>query len=414
MLLWAIAVAVTITVAALSPWSMVVKWPMWALLVGLAWVAEMKPVHFQRHGVQLSLSLPFVAGTLLLGGPLLAIFTEAIVLLLALVSRNSIHKPKRTWFWARLNLPIGMISAAVGALGWTAQQSSRADLPLIGLAAYVALYLTVNMLLVSRLNSMMGARSFWEEVRRGSTGAGLTAISYVTFALAVGALMVEGQFLAVPFLILPLMLLRHVVARHNQADELSYETMVALTIMLQRAHPYTHGHLERVGRTAEEVGLRLGIPRRRARMLREAAVLHDIGKIAVDEQILDKPSKLTESEYEHVKLHSEFGYRILLDSPRFSDLAPWILYHHERPDGKGYPHQLTDIEIPLESKIIAVADAYDAMSGGTESSEKRNYRPTLSPDSAMQELERCCGTQFDPRVVAAFRHVLTEQGVLSA
>jgi putative nucleotidyltransferase with HDIG domain len=187
-----------------------------------------------------------------------------------------------------------------------------------------------------------------------------------------------------------------------------YETITALTLMLQRAHPYTHGHLERVARTAEEVARRLGLNSQRARMVREAAVLHDIGKIAVDEQLLDKPSRLTDDEMEHVRQHAKWGSEILAPVQGFREMLPWILHHHERPDGRGYPMGLHDGDIPLESKIIAVVDAYDAMTGSEIPGARRTYREPLTVNEALVELERCSGTQFDTAVVHAFRAVVQE------
>jgi putative nucleotidyltransferase with HDIG domain len=187
-----------------------------------------------------------------------------------------------------------------------------------------------------------------------------------------------------------------------------YETITALTLMLQRAHPYTHGHLERVARAAEEVAKRLGLSSQRARMVREAAVLHDIGKIAVDEALLDKPGKLTEGEMDHVRKHAEWGAEILHPVEGFREMLPWILHHHERPDGKGYPSQLPDAEIPIESKIIAVVDAFDAMTGGDIPGTRRTYREPMDIHEAFDELFRCSGTQFDPSVVTAFRAIVME------
>lgn len=388
-------------------------WPLGAVLalLALAIWAEVRPVHFRREGVLLVFSLPFIVGILVLAGPLAAVIAECCVTLVGAIWHMRQVKTKRPWFWARLNTPISLTSASVGAL------ASVALLPygwVASIVGYVVMHLVVNGLLVSRLNSMLGARSFLSEVRRGLVTAGTGIVLYGFIALCVAVLCLQGWVPLVALALIPLELLRYIVTTQSKNDDMAHETMVALTIMLQRAHPYTHGHLERVGRIAEEVGLRLGIPRRRARRLSEAAVLHDIGKIAIDEAILDKPARLTDAEFEHVKQHSDFGATILRDSPRFQELAPWILYHHERPDGRGYPHQLSDIEIPLESKIIAVSDAFDAMAGGSDSSEKRNYRPSLTPQAAMEELERCTGTQFDSRVVEAFKGVLRDQGALSS
>jgi putative nucleotidyltransferase with HDIG domain len=185
-----------------------------------------------------------------------------------------------------------------------------------------------------------------------------------------------------------------------------YETITALNLMLQRAHPYTHAHLERVAHTAEEVARKLGLSSSRARLVREAAVLHDVGKIAVDEEVLDKPTKLTREEIDHVRKHAEWGAEILSPVRQFAPLVPWILHHHERPDGQGYPSGLSRDKIPIESRIIAVVDAFDAMTDSQDGNPGRSYRLPMSVEEAIEELERNAGTQFDEQVVRAFREVV--------
>ncbi len=126
------------------------------------------------------------------------------------------------------------------------------------------------------------------------------------------------------------------------------------------------------------------------------AKLHDIGKIAIPSNILDKPGRLTEDEWELMKKHPEIGYRIALSSPELAVIAEAILAHHERWDGSGYPLKLKAQEIPLLARILAIADAYDVMVSG------RHYQKEISRDEALKEIERCAGTQFDPELALQF------------
>jgi len=367
-----------------------VAWLAAAVLLTCALVSELRPVHFLREGVFLSLSLPFLSGLLFTGGPLVALIGEVIVLFAATLLRPG----QRKVYWLGLNLPIVMLSSAAGGILWWALGGHWA----LRMGAFVAAYLVSNVFLVRWMNHLLGAQRFGSQALDGARSTALCFGAYLLVALGVGVSLRGNALWIVPLLIIPLELLRWIISSHKRMEDHAYETMVALTIMLQRAHPYTHGHLDRVGRLAEEVGRRLGLSPTRALLLRKAAVLHDIGKIAIDEEILDKPAKLTEAEYEHVKQHSEFGAHILSQSERFREIVPWIRHHHERLDGKGYPLNLHDQDIPLESKVIAVSDAFDAMAG----SEVRSYRDPMTPDQAISELERCSGTQFDRRVVDAF------------
>jgi HD-GYP domain-containing protein (c-di-GMP phosphodiesterase class II) len=135
------------------------------------------------------------------------------------------------------------------------------------------------------------------------------------------------------------------------------------------------------------------------------AALHDIGKIGIVDQILNKPGKLTDEEWAQMKRHSEIGYHIALSSPELTPIAEYILSHHERFDGSGYPQGISGQEIPFAARILAVADAYDAMT------QDRVYRKALGKEEAIRELSSNRGTQFDPDVVDVFLRLLTENTI---
>jgi diguanylate cyclase (GGDEF)-like protein len=163
----------------------------------------------------------------------------------------------------------------------------------------------------------------------------------------------------------------------------------------------TSSHSRMVGRLCAMLGEQLDLPPERVERLEIAGRLHDIGKIGVPNAVLQKPGKLGASEMANVRTHPEIGAEVL-SGRGLEDLRSWVVAHHERPDGKGYPAGLPGDQIPLEAKIIAVADAYQAMTAD------RVYRAGIGSKSARVELLRCAGTQFDPRVIAAFMAVLDE------
>jgi diguanylate cyclase (GGDEF)-like protein len=162
---------------------------------------------------------------------------------------------------------------------------------------------------------------------------------------------------------------------------------------------YTGSHSERVSDLAARIATRLGVDREQIELTRLAASLHDLGKLAIPEEILRKPGPLSETERLVLERHPQIGYR-MLESLGVDPVADWVLHHHERWDGTGYPDALGGDEIPLGARIIFVADAYDAMTSD------RVYRGRLSDDEAITELARCSGTQFDPEVVAALAEEL--------
>ena len=159
---------------------------------------------------------------------------------------------------------------------------------------------------------------------------------------------------------------------------------------------YTGSHSYMVGELAARVARRMGLDGEAIELTRLAGSLHDLGKLAIPEEILRKPGPLNEAERLVLERHPQIGYR-MLDSLGVEPVATWVLHHHERWDGNGYPERKAGGEIPLGARILFVADAYDAMT------TDRVYRGRLSHDRAIAELERCAGTQFDPEVVAAFR-----------
>jgi diguanylate cyclase (GGDEF)-like protein len=163
----------------------------------------------------------------------------------------------------------------------------------------------------------------------------------------------------------------------------------------------TNSHSRTVGRLCAMLAEQLGLPPERVERVEIAGRLHDIGKIGVPNAVLQKPTKLGDKEMANVRTHPEIGAEVLSGSG-LEDLRSWIVAHHERPDGRGYPSGVSGDDIPLEARIIAVADAYQAMTAD------RVYHQGISTKAARVELLRCAGTQFDPRVIAAFMAVLDE------
>lgn len=159
---------------------------------------------------------------------------------------------------------------------------------------------------------------------------------------------------------------------------------------------YTRGHSQRVTLYSMAIAKELGITGQEMEDLHRASVLHDLGKIGVREAVLNKPGKLTEEEFAEIVRHPETAVRILEPIPFFRPLLPAILHHHERFDGKGYPARLAGRTIPLASRIMAIADTFDAMTS------TRAYRKALPVADAINEIRRCSGTQFDPDIVPAF------------
>ena len=173
-------------------------------------------------------------------------------------------------------------------------------------------------------------------------------------------------------------------------------TASKLTQTLVLRDPDGHGHALRVTELALRIAAVLAVGERRIQAIRAGGPLHDIGKLELDRAILDKPGVLDPDELDEIRAHPELGARMLQGIRSLRAALDCVLHHHERWDGTGYPYGLGGHEIPLEARILAVADAYDAMTSD------RPYRKARSPEEARAEVERCAGSQFDPQVAGAF------------
>jgi len=196
-------------------------------------------------------------------------------------------------------------------------------------------------------------------------------------------------------LIIPILLVRYAYQLYLDMRETHISTLAALASALDAKDPYTHGHSYRVSRYALLIGEELGLPDQQMQALEYAALLHDLGKIGIDGEIIAKPGKLTPEEFEMMKTHPVKGAKIIERLRFLKEAADVVKYHHERMDGNGYPEGLRGEQIPLAARILHVCDTFDAMTSS------RPYREALSVERALEELERYRGTQFDANVVDA-------------
>lgn len=178
--------------------------------------------------------------------------------------------------------------------------------------------------------------------------------------------------------------------QHEKLNRISMQIVTALSGAIDAKDTYTNGHSTRVAGYSREIARRAGLSEEAQNDIYMMGLLHDVGKIGMPDAIINKPTKLTDEEYSIIKNHPIMGAGILKNITEFPKLVTGARWHHERYDGKGYPDGIAGEDIPVEARIIAVADAYDAMSS------RRSYRNVLAQETVRSEVEKGKGTQFDP------------------
>lgn len=210
-----------------------------------------------------------------------------------------------------------------------------------------------------------------------------------------------GKYLAILFFI-PLLVARYSFKLYIDAQAQYYKTVKTLTAAIEAKDKYTEGHSRRVEIYAEKIAHVLGLSAKRVDYLRVAALLHDIGKIGIEDEILRKSGKLSDEEWSKIQAHPQIGLKILEEAGISDDIKNFIIQHHEKYDGTGYPAHLKSKDLPIESAILTLADAYDAMTSD------RPYRPAFTKLEAIAIIEEDSGSHFHPRVVEAFLKIMSD------
>lgn len=385
-------------------------------LGGVALLAELLLVRYPlRHGytdrgIWMSVSTPIVAAVILLYGWPIGVWLDAGVTFGAGLLTTRLKQSCLHWVW--LNTAQSIVCAA-GAGAWLPvvlpQLPFTPGLNLaLALLGILIAYSLINILLVSITVTLAeGVRLRWV-LRESLFDLPRETLPMFLLSLLLMVMLRLYGFIGSLAVLAPYLALRQAFILYTRQHELYHQTIRSLGFLIQRAHPYTGGHLQRVAQWGRKVAERLGLPPERCELVYEAALLHDLGKTVLDERILNKTGKLTPREWAQIQRHPQLGAEILSNVPFLNEIVPWIAYHHERLDGKGYPYGLEGDQIPLEARIIAVVDAFDAMIGGEAPSQQRQYRRALSIEEALEELRRGAGTQFDPQVVMVFEQVVQE------
>jgi HD-GYP domain-containing protein (c-di-GMP phosphodiesterase class II) len=301
----------------------------------------------------------------------------------------SLLPESRSWDGLLAGATVLMLSVAA----WKYWRAWR----LTGFAGQLAMVVALVLLIESQVSMFYGTlwRLNWWEYH---------ALMLTAFLVLVAGWGIEA------FRAKSLLLFSRSIALRDALDRVQLanpDTLDALEVAMAEKDEYTRQHMGRVAQLSVAIAHQMGLSRDRCQVVEIAGRIHDIGKIAVPDAVLLKPGKLTAEEFDLMKLHTTSGERIARSSKVLAHVALVIRSHHEHVGGSGYPDGRTSAEIPLEARIVAVADAFDAMTS------PRVYRAPRGPAAALEELERCTGTQFDRACVAAFRRWLETEGMLA-
>lgn len=263
------------------------------------------------------------------------------------------------------------------------------------LSGFAALFVSLNTVFTVVGIALMRRESF-KRVWRASISWALATHVLLGFLGYPIALILVATPAGFPLFIFPLLIARQLYQRYVKLKDAYLDTVRSLIAAIETKDAYTRGHSERVAGLAVRVGGILGLGEDTLGRLEFAALLHDLGKIGIRASVLAKRGQLTSSEFDDIRKHPEIGARILERVPYLEEVVPAVVAHHERFDGAGYCAGLSGERIPMEARILAVADAYDAMT------TERPYRGARSHETAIEELRHGAGRQFDPAVVGAF------------
>ncbi|MFJ6514851.1 HD-GYP domain-containing protein [Streptomyces sp. NPDC091406] len=320
------------------------------------------------------------------------------------------YAARRSWRTAQLALTCAAASWAYAALGGPATLGGggaapdlpRALLPACAAAAAFSLVLTaLDCVILAAAERRPVHRSVCELLPRALGPHLVHALAGLMTALLWRSPYGPPSALLV---LLPMYLSCRVFAQYHREQAAHRATIRALVHAVDIKDTYTRGHSERVGRASVLIARELGMDERRVEGLRFAGILHDIGKLGVPTRVLRKDGPLTPEERRIMELHPEYGHEIVRGIGFLDEARDAILHHHERLDGSGYPYGLSGARIPEFARVVAVADAFDAMTS------TRSYRRARPVSAALAELRRCAGSQFDPRMVGALDRALGRHG----
>jgi len=281
--------------------------------------------------------------------------------------------------------------------------NGRLDSNLLPIIVFSVVFYIINTFIISIVYSITNKKGIIYSFLINFKLVLLNTFAMTPFGILLAYLFNLYSYVGVLLVLVPIVLARYTFYLYIQTKSQYVETLDALMLAIEARDVYTQGHSKRVAEISASIAKELKYSERKIEQLSMASLLHDVGKIGIDDHILNNPGKLSDEEFNIIKKHPLIGYNILKDIKNLENILPIVLHHHERYDGKGYPDGKRVDELSLSVFIVQLADSIDAMA------TDRPYRKALSHDVIIEELKKHSGSQFHPEVVEAYFKVLEKQ-----
>jgi len=376
-------------------------WPVLIFFIVISALAEFLPVNLPTSG-SVTIGFPIDFVVILVYGPATAMF---ITIFGAIV--GELMQRKISWYKILFNASQYALSSGIAGIVY---QKSGGVVGTPNITNYIIpaiicalIYYFINSSLFMMVIHFAEGISLWSIWKNQLKGIIATYMALAPIGFIMAMVYVSIGIWGIILFFFPLILARRSFELYTKMRKVYLDTIRALAAAIDAKDPYTKGHSERVAKTSVALAQELNLSDRDIENIEYTALLHDIGKIGIADNILGKDSSLTNKEFDKIKEHTIMGAKIIEPVDFLKNSYKAIYHHHERYNGKGYPDRIKGEEIPILARIIAVADAYDAMSSD------RPYRKKLNKDKILKELKDQSGKQFDPEVVKALILILDRE-----
>jgi len=369
------------------------------LFIALIIIADTAQISLPRGGASIYASSPIDLAAIMLLGPAASVFVEAIATFVSEVFIQKRPAVKIAFNVPLLILTVGLAGLAYQSFGksWTSLESPRFLLPLFVCGI---VYFIINTFSISAVIGFSDNKNPLKVWKQNYMWTFFHIIAFLPVGAIIALTYLKSGMWTVGLFVIPLFLARYSFQLYVEMKEAHINTVAALSSAIDASDPFTHGHSYRVSRYALRLGKEMNLSSKDLEILEYSSLLHDIGKIAIQHDVLLKVGKLNEDEIKTLRQHPSIGADIVENLKFLKEAAVIVRHHHEQPDGKGYPGGLRGDDIPVGSRILLVADAFDAMTSD------RPYRKGLPVDKVIEQFKTYKGKQFDLEISNLFLDML--------